>query len=237
MEKGHLIRHAAIIDPAWVESCIVDVLGAGAVGYTVALLLAKLGVARMRVTDIDTVGIENLGPSLYGWDDIGQDAPIGKVDAAARRLRDMAHVEIEAVRTDARKLGSYRDIVFLAVDSNDLKKEIVARFASMGSGAPRWVVEGRMSSRHLMVHSFDPRDELHLDAWMRYTPPDTEVDESRACGAPPLSIGSVAMITASLMGQLFIDYLQHRAGKRERLTNQVYLDLDAYKLQSIRWER
>jgi hypothetical protein len=235
MEKRHLIRHAAVVDPSWCAEIHTDVLGVGAVGYTVALLLAKLGVTHMRVTDTDTVAIENLGPSLYGWSDIGE-PPIYKVDALAKKIRETAHVTVEPVRADARMHHSYRDVVFLALDSNDLKKEIITRFATMETGAPQWVIEGRMSSRHLMVHSFDPRCEVHRDAWMRYTLPDAEVEGSRACGAAPLSIGSVAMMTASLMGQLFIDYLQHRARRRERLTNQVYVDLDAYELQSARWE-
>jgi hypothetical protein len=201
----------------------------------VGVLIAKLGIERIRAVDIDIVAPENLGPSLYGWPQVDGTHPIRKVDALAEMIQRDAHRSIIAHYGDVRELERFGDVVFLCVDSNDLKKEMVERFSTMQEGYPAWVFEGRMSERHLMVHSFDPRNELHLDAWMRYCLPDSEVDGSRACGAAPVSIGATALLAASLLEQLFIDYLQKSAGRRNVLVNQVYVDLESYEMLPARW--
>lgn len=227
-----IARHVMVADPAWFNPRSVDIFGVGAVGLTVALQLAKLGIEQMRIVDFDTVEQANLGPSLYGWPEVG----LRKTHACMQLLARDTRMTPAWLDTNAASVDTFGNVVCLCLDSNDLKKEIVSRCASIPSGFPTWMLEARMSERYLMAHSFDPRNELHVEAWGAYTPPDAEVDSARACGGEPISIGPVAMLAASLLSQLFIDYLQARTEKPAGLTNQVYVDLKTYHMESARWD-
>lgn len=235
MEERTIARHVSVVDPRWFDSRTVDVLGVGAVGLTVALMLGKLGIANLRVVDYDSVEPENLGPSLYGWPQVDTEHPKAKVMAAAEIISRDTRRSVGMCAGSVFDLKSYGDVAFLCLDSNNTKKQLVERMLG-ATRPPTWLFEGRMSERHLMVHSFDPSNELHVDAWRHYTPSDEEVDQSRGCGGERVSIGSVAFMAASLLEQLFIDYLQAHAEKPAGLVNQVYVDLVTYDMQSARWD-
>lgn len=233
MEDRTIERHRRLFDPAWFNPRRATVLGVGAGGLTVALLLAKLGVQNMLICDTDVVEPENLGPSLYGWQHVGE----RKIDACARVIRESAHLEIEATPNDALELGSYGDAVFLCVDSNDLRKKLVERFA-FGDTGPQRIFEGRMSARFFLNHSFDPRNDEHVRSWLRYWVPDSEVGEALpGCGAIPVAVSTAAMLSASLLVQHFIDWVSHEAGRRTApLQNQVFFDLERYVAESSSWD-
>ncbi len=68
------------------ESSAVVVLGCGALGSTLAELLVRAGVGRVRLLDRDVVELDNLHRQLlYDEDDVRDCMP--KAQAAARRLR------------------------------------------------------------------------------------------------------------------------------------------------------
>lgn len=74
------------------------VVGAGGLGSPVALYLAAAGVGRITLADFDVVDPSNLQRQvLFGTSDVGE----RKVDAAARRLRDLNPC-VEIVPLDVR---------------------------------------------------------------------------------------------------------------------------------------
>lgn len=60
------------------------IIGAGSIGSMAAYMLASVGV-QVSFLDFDRVGLENLYPSFYGWEDEGK----RKVLALEDRLQDM----------------------------------------------------------------------------------------------------------------------------------------------------
>lgn len=233
-----LARHRSVVDPTWFNPRTLDVFGLGAGGLTIALFCAKLGITNIRGFDKDIVEQENLGPSLYGWGHIDDEKPIRKVDACADIIRRDAKLDIITRHGDVRDVADFGDVVFLCLDSNDLKLEIITRLAALGKNGPERVFEGRMSERVFLVHSFDPRNTEHVDAWTRYYLPDSALtDAVPACGAVQVSMSSVAGIASHLLLQLFIDYVQWiAAGKKGRLVNQIYFDLNTYTSEPSYWD-
>jgi hypothetical protein len=66
------------------EDFSVTLVGAGGIGATTALTLAKMGVCTMVVYDDDTVGHENIPTQLHRVSDVG----IDKVDSLELTLRE-----------------------------------------------------------------------------------------------------------------------------------------------------
>lgn len=76
------------------------VLGLGGLGGTVAMLLARAGVGRLRLVDPDRVALDNLHRQLlYDESDAAQAAP--KAESAARRLAQVnRQLRLEPVRAE-----------------------------------------------------------------------------------------------------------------------------------------
>ena len=98
------------------SACLV---GVGGLGSTIAVLLASMGVGRLRLVDMDVVEISNLQRQhLYTVDDVGYP----KVEAATTRLRSMnPFIEIEPVpmAVTPSNVGRLVDDVDVIVDGLD----------------------------------------------------------------------------------------------------------------------
>ena len=103
------------------------VIGCGGLGCNIAAHLAGAGIGKLFLIDFDTVSESNLNRQfLYDFSDIGR----SKAQLAAKRLRSYApSTEFEAVN---HKISSEEDleiikdcdIVFLAVDNNEARKNL-----------------------------------------------------------------------------------------------------------------
>jgi molybdopterin/thiamine biosynthesis adenylyltransferase len=208
-------------------------LGVGAGGLTCALLLGKLGITAIEVWDIDEVEPENLGPSLYGWNDVG----MSKVDACARLLAENVHLKIEARHESVEDMHEFGDVVFLCVDSNDLKLSLVERMHALGEAAPSRVFEGRMSAQNFLAHSFNPRKQAHVSRWKDFYMPDDDIPAHLpGCGAVRVSLSTIATMAASTLVQQFIDWvLWDTSGQQSSLVNQVYFDRTTFTCEPSSW--
>jgi molybdopterin/thiamine biosynthesis adenylyltransferase len=97
----------------------VCLVGVGGLGSTIAVLLASMGVGRLRLVDMDVVEISNLQRQhLYTVGDVGYP----KVEAAAARLRGMnPFIEVEPVpmAVTPRNAGRLVEGVDVVVDGLD----------------------------------------------------------------------------------------------------------------------
>ena len=122
----------------------VLVVGCGATGGTIASLLVRAGVGRVRIVDRDFPDKGNLGRQLlYFEDDINNGLP--KAEAARRMLARMnSEVKIEAVVADAAPenildLIEGMDLIMDGVDNQEARYLI--NDAAVSSGLP-WIFTG-----------------------------------------------------------------------------------------------
>lgn len=233
MDRRALARHLAVFDPARFNPARVVVLGVGGGGLTIALLIAKLGIENVLVCDWQEVEPENLGTSLYGRGEIGA----RKVSAAARKLRRETFVKPVPYHGDVSTMKEFGDVVFLCVDSNDLKRELLAKIVALGDKAPRRVFEGRMSAKNFLIHSFNPRNDTHVARWHDFYLPDEQVpEELPGCGAVRVALSTAAMMSSSMLVQLFMDWASWELrGQTGQLINQVFFDISTFTTEPDSW--
>lgn len=145
------------------KAASVLVVGAGGVGAPAALYLAAAGIGRLGLIDDDAVALSNLQRQvLFATADVGQ----AKVEAAARRLRDLnPHVRLEPLARrltadNAREIVRGYDLVLDGTD--DFATRMAVNAACVAEGRPlvsgaigRWggqvgVFEGRPCYRCLV---------------------------------------------------------------------------------------
>ena len=101
---------------------MVHVVGVGAIGSVVCELLAKAGIQRITIWDMDKVESHNIANQMYTTEDIG----LPKVEAIARRMiainPDLKKgLRIKPDGWHGEQLSGY---VFMCVDNIDLRREI-----------------------------------------------------------------------------------------------------------------
>lgn len=118
---------------ARLQDLFVSVVGAGGTGSSVAVQLARMGVGRLRLVDMDTVDPTNL-PRVYG----ATDADVGKHKAAVvgEHISSISACDVEAVCADASNEGVRdalieSDVMFACTDnltSRCVLNEISSRY-------------------------------------------------------------------------------------------------------------
>ena len=125
------------------------VVGAGGLGGTVALLLARAGVGRLRLVDPDRVSLDNLHRQLlYSEDDAAQGLP--KAQAGARALRAAnGEIEVEGLEEELGPENAARLLAGaqVALDCLDrVRPRRVLNQACLELGIP-WVHGGVVGAR------------------------------------------------------------------------------------------
>ncbi len=126
----------------------VVVVGCGATGSMLAMLLARAGVGRLRIVDRDFVEETNLQRQfLFSEGDIAQALP--KAEAAARTLRRAnSTIEIEAVVADvtpSNVLGLLADATVVLDGTDNFTTRYLLNDACLKLGKP-WVYTGVIAS-------------------------------------------------------------------------------------------
>lgn len=100
----------------------IHIIGCGAIGSTVAVYLARLGLKKIALYDFDYVEPHNIANQMFRQSDIGK----SKVQALAEILNEInpdieSELKIVEKGYTGQKLSGY---VFLCVDNIDLRREI-----------------------------------------------------------------------------------------------------------------
>jgi Zn-dependent alcohol dehydrogenase len=111
---GRFLRQADLVPAERLRQLEVTVVGVGAVGRPLVLMLAALGVSRLRLYDADTVEDHNMASQGYGVADVGRP----KVESVRDAVRAFdPGVDVTAVRDVFRRHHASGDVVFCCVDS------------------------------------------------------------------------------------------------------------------------
>lgn len=168
----------------------VHVVGVGATGSYVAYLLAKMGVRNIHVWDFDDVETHNLPNQVYRLKDVGRP----KVDALKEIINDATGIEISAHNEAVTGGMSLRGIVFLLVDSMNVRKDI-------WSGSLKFkllvelMVETRMAIDNGRVYAIRPSRPADIKLWEGTLYSDEEAEESPCTSR---SIAPTVALIASL---------------------------------------
>ena len=117
----NLNKHFEFFDPTKVTEEI-HIIGCGAIGSTIAEMLTRLGFAKLYLYDFDKVSDHNITNQMFRMKDIGRP----KVEALAEILKDInPDIQLELHNEGWNEYSRVTGIVFLAVDSIEVRKEIV----------------------------------------------------------------------------------------------------------------
>lgn len=209
------IRHRAVFNSDEFAHMSILVIGAGAVGSSIALGLVKLGLTNICVMDDDVVESHNLpNQYVYGPDDIG----VPKVTALANKV-DMLAL--------GGKMGGYyslpqryergklqHDVVFMCVDKMSVRKTIANEGLYLNPKT-KWAFDTRIDAYQGMSYAFNPRDLAQLAAYKETLYDDAEAIETRGNCGNILSIGATAQIASQNTIWLFMQALNNKLTANE----------------------
>lgn len=215
-------RHRELFEP-YNFNTPVHIIGAGATGSWLALILAKLGIENITVWDFDKVEEHNISNQGYSIHDIGE----LKVEALKQLVHSDTGIEI---KTKEEKVVDQRlsGVVFLMVDTMKSRKEIWENCIKMKSRV-KLLVEPRMGVDVGRIYNVNPTDLTEIEKYENTYYSD-DVGEVSACGNS-LSIITSAMTIASWCGRQLIEF--HNGNE---LDNEILFDLKFNNLISSKFK-
>lgn len=127
-------------------------------------LLAQMWFNDITVIDFDEVENHNIASQFYKTDQIGRH----KVEALKENVVEFTWVEINAIHDKYKpEYTEWADIVILAVDNMDVRREIVE-----SCHAKLWVIDWRMSWEVFMTYAFDK--DIETPRWLETWFPQDE---------------------------------------------------------------
>lgn len=150
-------RHIEIYD---VSNEVVTLIGAGGIGATTAIALAKMGISGLVVYDMDSVGTENLATQLHRLSDVGK----FKVDAISNAISTYANDVTVFPRVERVTAQTKFDTRFVicAVDNIHTRQEV---WRSVQYPIVRYFIDARMSAEEFHLYTVDLKSD---DAVKRY---------------------------------------------------------------------
>lgn len=190
-------RQRDIVPAERIAACKATVIGVGAIGRQVALLLTAIGVPSLQLVDFDVVELSNLASQGYLEEDLGK----LKVEATAGLCKRIdSGIEILSVPERFRRSMEIGNVVFVCVDKIDVRRLIWEAVKDKVS----FFCDARMSAEVLRVlTACDSRSRTHY--------PTTLFCTEEAFAGPCTAKTTIycANIAAGLMVAQFTKYLRH----------------------------
>lgn len=203
----NLSKSLEYFDPLNQLDAPITIIGIGAMGSRLAELLARLGVPKIHIWDMDTVEDKNIANQVYFHHQIG----MKKTDALEEILKDI-NPSIKVVKHDKYTSEALSGYIFLAVDSIETRYNI-AKANEMNTNI-KAMFDTRMRLEDAQSYGANWKDEEQKKVFiasMSFT--DKEAAEATpvsACGTT-LSVASTVVSTAAFTVSNFMNLI--RAGK------------------------
>lgn len=209
----------------------VEIIGVGATGSWVALMLSKLGVKSIGLFDMDIVETHNIPNQVYGIDDGG----MFKVKACEQYLEDLGsrvsniYTNVTEITKDNIGIFDLGETIFCLVDSMKARKELFE--AMLETDRSKLWIETRMGLtgyRIYMIH-LDNENEVNKYRETLYSDDEAEVS---ACGASK-SIVTTAMQCASHAVGLWLAEINGA----EYIPNEIIFDVHSSFIMSRKFDK
>ena len=203
---GLELSRQALMVPSEVSSLKMTLIGIGAIGSNVATILARTGVKNFVLVDPDTVGIENLGPTSFSWDDVGE----LKVNAMSEQIceitGDTANVEVWPERYRGRIIDS--DIVIVGVDSMHVRQQLWD-WRDQFPGWKLWL-DGRIGHDQMSVYTVLEGDGVQYEYYEQTL---QRAQTELPCGQKATAY--ICSLIAGIMSGMVVSYLNNGLLPRE----------------------
>lgn len=207
-------KFAGFFDPSIVKHPI-HIIGCGAIGSTLAIMLTRCGLSNIHLWDFDVVQSHNLANQQYIYSQI----TLPKTQALTGLMAEInPHIRIT-------QHGKWIDEalnghVFLAVDNIELRKEIVTKQLYNNAVESMWDYRMRLKdAQHYGYGWKDTADRKRLLSTMQFTQAEADVATPvNACNMTLSIMPTVQMVVAVGVGN-FINYLHGTTPERLIMVN------------------
>ena len=207
-------RQTELFDKDMVEFPIT-IIGAGATGSWLALILAKLGLKNITVYDFDRVEEHNLPNQFYGEDDVKE----FKIKALRRNIVEQTGTAIKIQNCEIKDNVNLEGFVFVLTDTMHSRKNIFENLLENNDKVLR-VVETRMGLTHGRIYFINPNDEKQVEKYKQTFYSDEESAVS-FCGTSQ-SIVTTAIGIAQLAANKLIKYVNNSSD----IYNEILIDFE-----------
>jgi molybdopterin/thiamine biosynthesis adenylyltransferase len=176
----------------------IHIIGVGATGSWLTLMLAKMGIKNITVWDFDVVESHNLPNQAFEMVHVGVNKARALRDIVNRQTGNVITMKEEKVTGATRLTG----VVFVLTDTMKSREYIFK--ALKFKPAVKLVIETRMSGEGGYVYTFNPLTTKEVEKYEKTLYSDEEAETS-ACGTS-VSIVSTAINIASQAVWRFINY-------------------------------
>lgn len=219
-------RHGDLFNPYNFnsEGNKITIIGVGATGSWLALMLAKIGVKDITVYDFDTVEEHNIANQAFSMKDIGRP----KVDALKDLIMENTGIEIKAINekfTNQRLFG----YVFLMVDSMKERKRIWEEAIKFKTQIIH-LIEPRMGISLGRIYNINPTNIKQISKYEETFYSDDNAEVS-ACGTSLTVVSTSVVIAGWCLRQLINHY-----GKKVNLSNEILIDVEWNNIIIEGWE-
>lgn len=216
-------RHYELFDPYKFDTPIT-VIGAGATGSWLVMMLAKLGIVDVTVYDFDKIEEHNIPNQLYGIENIGRlkvQALQEDIDTATGTM-----INVSTQRFDRQRLNG---IVFCMVDSMTTRKAIWESGVKYKTAVKHYI-EPRMGLDMCRVYNVDPMNPTQIARYEATLYGDDVAEELSACGNS-MSVVTSAVATASWCVRQLIEIA---AGNE--VSNEILVDFKYNNIFPYQWK-
>ena len=207
-------RQKDIISLEKLESLNISVIGVGAIGRNVALMLTSIGAKNITLIDFDTVEESNIASQGYLEKDIGS----AKVEAAKGSCKEInSEVNITCINDKFKRNTRVGDVVFLCVDSITTRKFIWETIQNN----VQLFTDGRMSAEVFRILTVD-------NVLSKAYYPTTLFTEAEAFGGSCTAKSTIycASIAAGQMISNFTKWLREFPCEKDILYNILTCEVD-----------
>ncbi len=180
----------------------VHVIGLGATGSYVMLLLAKMGVRRLHGYDFDIVENHNLPNQVFRLRDVGRP----KTQALAEIIKEQTGTEITVHEQKVDGTAKLKGIVFLLVDTMDARQQIWDGAIRMNA-AIDLMVETRLAIDNGRIYAIRPFYPAEIKLWEETLYSDDEAEQS------PCTSRSIAPTVALIASLAVWKLIKHANGE------------------------
>ena len=196
----------------------IHIIGCGAVGSTIAENLCRFGITKMTLWDFDIVEKHNVANQMFRDVDIGKPKVVALADYLTEINPDIkADIKLMPEGWHGQRLSGY---VFLAVDSIDLRREIVEKFK--GSPYIKAMFDFRMALLDGQHYAADWSDSKMVEdflATMQFTHAEAHAEETLSACNIPMSVCPTVRTVVAYGVSNFINFVKGKALKKMILSN------------------